>query len=96
MTYKPFCLTEDRIKVVVFEAEVEALEGLHNSGWNPGQHNLRNNAFRPKNKLEDVLFKKVQEVTERSFKMGQGIYGKNSTVSAGGSRKRSNRMTRRA
>ena len=102
MSSKSPCLTEGRIKKVVFEAEIEALEGLHNSGWHPGHHNLRNNAFRPNNELEEVLFKKVQEVTERCFKMGKGTYGNNSgNKSAGGARKskksnKSRRLTRRA
>lgn len=99
MSSKYSCLTEDRIEEVVFEAEVEALEGLHNSGWKPGHHNLRNNAFHPRNELEEVLFKKVQEVTERCFKMGQGTFGTkpNSTGGAHKSKrsKKSGRMTRR-
>jgi hypothetical protein len=90
MASKVPCLTEDRIKEVVFEAELEALSGIHSSNWKPGKLNQGNNAFRPNNAVEALLFKKVQEVTERSFRMGEGTYGEK-----GGSRKKSKRMTRR-
>lgn len=88
----PF-LTKDRIAEVVFEAENEALEGvLSRPNWKPGQQNRPNNVFRPDGEVEKFLFNKVQEVTERSFKMGQGRYGNNNAnrgnkMNVGGVRK---------
>jgi hypothetical protein len=92
MASRQSCLTEDRIKEVVLEAELEALSGMRSSKWKPGQINTANNAFRPDNALEAILFTKVQEVTVRSFRMGEGTYGEK-----GGARKKnkSKRMTRR-
>jgi len=92
MASKLPCLTEDRIKEVVLEAELEALSGIHRPSWKPGQINTGNNAFHPSNAVEALLYKKVQEVTQRSFRMGEGTYGQK-----GGSRKKSKskRMTRR-
>jgi len=84
------CLTEDRIKEIVIEAELEALSGMHSSSWKPGQFNRGNNAFHPNDAIEALLFKKVQEVTVRSFRMGEGTYGEK-----GGARKKNRRMTRR-
>lgn len=95
------CLTKDRIDKVVFEAENTALEGvLSRPNWKPGQQNQPNNVFRPDGELEKFLFNKVQEVTERCYKMGQGRYGNNNNPNRnvkGGSRRRSNkRKTRRS
>jgi len=102
MASKAPCLTKERIADVVFEAELEALEGLlSRPNWKPGQQNRPNNVFRPDGEVEKFLFNKVQEVTERCYKMGQGRYGNNNpnrNVKGGRTRRQrsSKRKTRRS
>jgi hypothetical protein len=102
MASKAPCLTKERIADIVFEAENEALEGvLSRPNWKPGQQNRPNNVFRPDGEVEKFLFNKVQEVTERCYKMGQGRYGNNNpnrNVKGGRTRRQrsSKRKTRRS
>lgn len=59
------CLNEVRIKHIVFDAGLEALEGLsQDSNWKPGQYK----EFVPQNNLEEILFDRVQKVAKRCYK----------------------------
>jgi hypothetical protein len=88
------CLTNDRINDVIFEAEQKALEELlQNPKWDPTQTSRE---IVDMTESEEALFKKVQEVVQRSYRMAKGTYAGGSRKSKKSSRSRNKSKSRRA
>ena len=87
------CLSEIQITHVVFDAGIEALEGLSkDSKWKPGKYV----EFVPESRMEEVLFNKVQLVAARCYKaaMDRCRTRSRSRNSSSSSRKNSHRSSR--
>lgn len=86
------CLTAERIKDVIVEAELKAIEELPNPNWDPTKTSSEIVDMTP----EETLFNKVMEVVHRSYKMAQGTYAGGARKSKKSSRRSSRNKSRRA